>query len=611
MARTNTNNGGGGGGTIGGSIATTQIGYGSGANTLTGDANHTIDPTTGFSQLLTTSFIATDYPVFSGTGANDISVDGSWSAPVGTVLTITVTDGDPTSPNLISWSDTQGNSGSNIPMPSSGYINLSYGLQVAWQDDSGNNTTTGHATGDTWTINQYAASGGLQIGNDIGIMDAGSQFSFENTTTGALSFMANGDFAGSVGLPLGNVIGTADNISSPTELAAFINGLGSDGEPVNKMFTQSQSLGSQSYIQTLPTEIDMGVAGTGSTTAISMNSAGIFSITNPGADFRWNDPSGNTYMDLTPGTNPNWVVGDIPGNGNGTGILLDDSAKDISSTVNNGTYQVKGFGGIPTDRILYADNANRKITLGDYDYDWNGNAFSVDDILNIMTASLNYSSGAFVMQSAGGGPLIFSAATNGGNPNVGFGAIGGQGNGTSLTLNDGGLTTDLNSTYINFNSSQGGGYGIAAFNTAGGDFFVNLGDINSNNNGTTFTLDDNARAINMSAGLGLYLNTPIYYQQQNIANYGSTLVIPGSGYQFNIGAGGSGTTTVTLPAATGSGRTIVIKDIGGSASSNPIVISSTGGTTIDGASSLTLNTDHGAYTLTDAESLQWTIVSKY
>lgn len=38
MARTNTNSGGGGGGTIGGSIAATQIAYGSGTNTITGDS---------------------------------------------------------------------------------------------------------------------------------------------------------------------------------------------------------------------------------------------------------------------------------------------------------------------------------------------------------------------------------------------------------------------------------------------------------------------------------------------------------------------------------------------------------------------------------------------
>lgn len=43
-----TAGGGGGGGTIGGSIAATQIAYGSSVNAITGDANHTIDPTTGF-----------------------------------------------------------------------------------------------------------------------------------------------------------------------------------------------------------------------------------------------------------------------------------------------------------------------------------------------------------------------------------------------------------------------------------------------------------------------------------------------------------------------------------------------------------------------------------
>jgi hypothetical protein len=69
-----------------------------------------------------------------------------------------------------------------------------------------------------------------------------------------------------------------------------------------------------------------------------------------------------------------------------------------------------------------------------------------------------------------------------------------------------------------------------------------------------------------------------------------------------IGAG------VTLPAATGTGKIITIKDVGGSASSIPISISRTGSDTIDGLTSTTIPTNYGVLRVIDGASGRWDII---
>jgi hypothetical protein len=69
-----------------------------------------------------------------------------------------------------------------------------------------------------------------------------------------------------------------------------------------------------------------------------------------------------------------------------------------------------------------------------------------------------------------------------------------------------------------------------------------------------------------------------------------------------IGAG------VTLPAATGTGKIITIKDVGGSASSIPISISRTGSDTIDGLTSTNIPTNYGVLRVIDGASGRWDII---
>jgi hypothetical protein len=69
-----------------------------------------------------------------------------------------------------------------------------------------------------------------------------------------------------------------------------------------------------------------------------------------------------------------------------------------------------------------------------------------------------------------------------------------------------------------------------------------------------------------------------------------------------IGAG------VTLPAATGTGKIITIKDVGGSAASIPISISRTGSDTIDDLTSTIISTNYGVLRVIDGASGRWDII---
>lgn len=68
----------------------------------------------------------------------------------------------------------------------------------------------------------------------------------------------------------------------------------------------------------------------------------------------------------------------------------------------------------------------------------------------------------------------------------------------------------------------------------------------------------------------------------------------------------AGTIALTFPAATGSGRTIIIKDVSGAAATNNITAASSGAT-FDGDSTLTLNTNYASVTCTDTATNVWSL----
>lgn len=85
---------------------------------------------------------------------------------------------------------------------------------------------------------------------------------------------------------------------------------------------------------------------------------------------------------------------------------------------------------------------------------------------------------------------------------------------------------------------------------------------------------------------------------------GATYTLVGSDYY--LACNRAGTIALTFPTATGSGRTIIVKDVSGAAGTNNITATSSGAT-FDGVATLTINTNYGSLTLTDTATNVWSI----
>lgn len=104
-------------------------------------------------------------------------------------------------------------------------------------------------------------------------------------------------------------------------------------------------------------------------------------------------------------------------------------------------------------------------------------------------------------------------------------------------------------------------------------------------------------AKNLAVGGSLYLksfkyiDTTIDPATYTVASGISTVLVEDSISNSGV--------TITLPSATGTGRVILIKDVGGSAGTTNITINASGGQVIDGATSATISTNYGSMRLID------------
>jgi hypothetical protein len=76
---------------------------------------------------------------------------------------------------------------------------------------------------------------------------------------------------------------------------------------------------------------------------------------------------------------------------------------------------------------------------------------------------------------------------------------------------------------------------------------------------------------------------------------------------YFVGINYAGSQSSQIPAATGSGRVLIIKDTSGAASLNNITISPVTGT-IDGSSNVIINFNYQSFTLFDGNTGNWSIV---
>lgn len=101
-------------------------------------------------------------------------------------------------------------------------------------------------------------------------------------------------------------------------------------------------------------------------------------------------------------------------------------------------------------------------------------------------------------------------------------------------------------------------------------------------------------------------------QLGQMIQHGYTTNITSSSYSivdndYFVGINYAGTQSTQIPAPTGSGRILIIKDTSGLAFANSITITPASGT-IDGRSSLVINIGYGSYTLFDNAASKWSII---
>ena len=620
-----------------------------------GDTEHTIDSVTGFSSLNASLVGMSDvtYTHASGStgGPSDVSQTGGYTGPSGAVYTVTIAStgtgasfdwtcstggsgtgvvitGDPQPLN--NGFTVEGNQGGSVEPGSKNYF---VGDQFSWTADNltasqntgllfipGPNATLNGSINSLYdsTAGNIALTGVVTIGQ-VGIPGSIGELSLVGSNIGGsgqvgiqqLSLNVGQVFwsvgvqdkatnAGSdIGVSSTSVVLNTQDASGNHAGVNFVTGgntffTNQDGGVVS-WDDQNNNPNMQLYVGSNPI-FDVGdLTGYGNSTIFQVNDqmqkirgfSNEFQVWDPTFSYQYFEGNAN-------GRNPQVTLGDVTGVGNGTQTVIDDSAKDISSTVNNGTYQVKGFGGIPTDRILYADNANRKITLGDYDYDWNGNSFYVDDLNSLIAANLDYSAGSFVIQSPGGGPVVFSASPGSGNPSVSLGAVS-YGNYTNLQITDATKVAQMGST---------SGNAMLYMNGATGQSY--LGDYEGNVNGTGILVDDSADQISYETGFNRFYGGMGYDLTQVSGSYSAST----SDYYVTVDTT-SNPATVTLPTPTNEGTTYVVSDLYGNAASNSITVFPPAGSTINGASSYVISQNYGSVTLQWNRSLNYSAVASF
>jgi hypothetical protein len=111
----------------------------------------------------------------------------------------------------------------------------------------------------------------------------------------------------------------------------------------------------------------------------------------------------------------------------------------------------------------------------------------------------------------------------------------------------------------------------------------------------------------VTIGTDLVISQRIFTQGINTIDTSTDFpyTVGATDYYVRIEDGGTIGGTITLPAATGSGRLLTFKDATGSAGAAPFTIQRAGTDTIDGATSVSLNTNFGTVKLIDGASGKW------
>jgi len=344
---------------------------------------------------------STTTPVFTGSGLDDLSTSGAFTGLIGISYTVTVSATG--TPDSFDWTDTNGGSGTNVPMSTSPTL-LSNGIEVVFGAD------TGHTLTDNWTFDGVPAS--TTYGKMLNLDGANQEFSFGDVDgisdsaklkiTGGDKpeyvnyFNDNGDF---------RVVGS---LNSQEYLTIGGNSGSSAAEfKLDDHFSIFDSSGNQYfYLNKADGEYTIGQNGVGDSNVSISNSSGIVFIQsqnqigalvadsgfylNGGANDSRTYFTGkigstgfSTGLDLRFKENK-YSIGDIGTINNGTYLEINDNAKNV----NNYTDQFYIRNSASTSNVTFStDTATLSATIGDVNGTGNNTKITIDDVNEQITIS--------------------------------------------------------------------------------------------------------------------------------------------------------------------------------------------------------------------------------
>lgn len=500
--------GGGGGGGIGGSIAVTQIAYGSGANTITGDTNATRDPSTFFTNI-TTPFVFIGQPVANpgNSGNNDISVKNIFTGVAGTVFTITINQGDPTNPNTFDWTNSNGGGATSVAITGSNQP-LNDGIGVRF------NSTTGHTAGDSWTITASTATTGFQTTNSIlGFPVAGASIYNTNADGQSTFFSGNGQALGGsditsaiISLSSDNKSGVitvdANNPNGDNITAEVDDGNGAGAKLslglTNAKFQYQDSLGGGYGIIAADNGLAMTSGGSFLYNMPQSDGSAGYVMTTDGAGNTSFQPGGTVAGSGTTNQVAYWVNSTtLASDSNftwdpvsfefGVGDSANNHIKLNSTEIENIITGLSIFSIVyGTDAIFTAsNNAGASILMGDIAGSIHGTTLQVTDISEQIIAKAN--SGFIVGDQSGDQWLNVDPSTS----NVALGNLTGGGNATSLEVDDANELIKLHGQFTVMGNGNNNPWLQASDITR----TASIGDINGAYNRTDIEINDQNQTL--------------------------------------------------------------------------------------------------------------------
>lgn len=466
-------------------VASGNLLYGTGTNVLANDANHTIDPSTGYVNLSAT--VGTDQTA-------DFQINNNLLG-LGLLNGYANTYQDSNFPGIFGInlaSDSFNVTSQHGLFTINGIVdptgNVSAGMQgvyIPGIDQSNVQLTSADSAGDSTQIKLTS-----------------------NPSTQKITFQfPAGDYKFPSSVPnMGDVLTAADG-SGDLAWQPPTGGGTPGGSDTDVQYNSSGAFAGDSNFTWDPSTQEFNVGGVGGVagqyTAFGVNLASgnndIIANLAPSASFQISEKgdSSNVLSYFTSGgvDQNSIVLGDPYNAGHGTNVNISDSASQILLQASNSTV-IQGASNSDTTAV-FSPGTNPTDVIGDYTGIGNGTVFDLDDMGQ--TISMSDHNGLIIKDNAlSGGNAWFNV--NPGTSLVQFGAIQGQGNGTVFDVNDNAQNIYAASNTFYLENPANGTQNYFQGNWNSGNPIVEFGSAGGSGHDTNFSLNDSTQDVLFNAG---------------------------------------------------------------------------------------------------------------